>query len=194
MTKVMNQPDRDAMQAWADSLKAAAEELLRVAKAEPGDLLVVGCSTSEVHAAKIGTDSVPELGAMLAEAVLTVCREHGIHLAAQCCEHLNRALVVDADVGKERRYCRVHAIPQPKAGGSFATAVWQAMEKPWLVDRIEAEMGLDIGDTFIGMHLRPVAVPVRLGTDTIGHAHLTAARTRIPFTGGARAVYDPELL
>ncbi len=173
-----------------DELNLAAKELIEVAGLSAGDLLVVGCSTSEVAGASIGKQGSAEIANDLLRQLLPLLKEHGIYLAAQCCEHLNRALVVEKELAKQRGYEIVSALPQPHAGGSFATAVWQSMEHPVLVETISAEAGLDIGDTLIGMHLRRVAVPVRLSVKQIGEAHLTAARTRPKYIGGSRAKYQ----
>jgi len=172
--------------------REAAEELCQIAKLKPGQILVVGCSTSEVRGSKIGTDSAPETAVALFNAIHTVTQAHGLFLAAQCCEHLNRALIVEraalpfADP--------VNVVPQPKAGGSFATAAYAAFADPIAVEAIRADAGLDIGGTLIGMHLKPVAVPVRLQHRQIGEALLLAARTRPKFIGGIRAKYDEDLL
>lgn len=173
---------------------AAVAELVATARLTRGDLVVVGCSSSAIAGEWLGTSSSPEIGATVAAAVLEVLGEHGLHLAAQCCEHLNRALVVERAVASERGYERVNAVPQPKAGGSFATAVYAAFAEPVVVEFARAEAGLDIGGTLIGMHLRHVAVPLRLAANAVGEAHVTAARTRAKFVGGGRAVYDETLL
>ena len=88
----------------------------------------------------------------------------------------------------------VNVVPQPKAGGSFATAAYAAFSDPVAVEHIRADAGMDIGDTLIGMHLKEVAVPVRLSVKTVGEAPLVCARTRPKFIGGCRAVYDEHLL
>ncbi len=183
---------------WLEELKkqgeAAARELLQQAYTQPGDLFVVGCSSSEIGGEKIGTGSSLELAQAVFAGIEKAVKEKGLYLAAQCCEHLNRALVVEEEAYKAHRLKRVNAIPQPKAGGSFATAAYQAFQKPVLVEEVEAAAGMDIGGTLIGMHLQRVAVPVRLSISKIGEAGLLCARTRPPFTGGQRAVYDPELM
>lgn len=184
---------REDMDLWEDQLRTAVQELLGKSHAHEGDLLVVGCSTSEIHQAPIGSSPAPIIGEMLISALLEELEDTGVSLAAQCCEHLNRAVVVEADIARTRGFRRVNAVPQPSAGGSFATSAWKAFDEPWLVEAVECELALDIGDTLIGMHLRPVAVPVRLGVTQIGSAHLTAGRSRLPFTGGNRALYDDEL-
>ena len=175
-----------------EQIVQAVTELCDVAKLQPGNILVVGCSTSEVRGSKIGTDSAPATGEELVEAILSVLEPRGIFLAAQCCEHLNRCLILEraAAVGLEP----VNVVPQPKAGGSFATAAYHRFHDPVAVEHIRAQAGMDIGGTLIGMHLREVAVPVRLSLKAIGQAPLTAARTRPKFVGGVRAVYDESLL
>ncbi len=173
---------------------SAAKELIAQAKLKEGDLLVVGCSSSEILGEKIGTHSVLEVGVAVAEGLEKACKEAGVHYAAQCCEHLNRALILEREVAELRDYEEVNAVPQPKAGGSFATAVYQRMKKPVAVEKIAAEAGMDIGGTLMGMHLKAVAVPVRLTQKTIGSALLLAARTRPKFIGGSRAVYNEDLL
>lgn len=170
----------------------ATKELLGIAKVEPGDLLVVGCSTSEVAGSKIGSDSRPELAEKLFNGVYRAANEKSLYVAAQCCEHLNRALILEKEAARARGYEIVNVVPQPKAGGSFATMAYKYMEHPVAVEHIRAEVGMDIGDTLIGMHLRDVAVPVRLSVSRIGEAHLVCARTRAKFIGGERAVYLPE--
>ncbi len=178
-----------------DEVKAAALELAERAKLGGGSVLVVGCSTSEVLGSRIGTASVPEKGAEIVEALLEVLTPRGIFLAAQCCEHLNRALILEREaLAAAGAGDIVNVVPQPKAGGSFATAAYAAFKDPVAVEAIRADAGLDIGGTLIGMHLKPVAVPVRLSVSHIGEAILLAARTRPKFIGGARAVYDQELL
>ena len=170
----------------------AATELLEAAHLETGDLFVVGCSSSEITGGRIGKQSSMQAAQAVLEGVLPVLQAQGVSLAAQCCEHLNRAIVVERDVARERGYEIVAAVPQPHAGGSWATCCWQAFSDPVLVEEVRAEAGMDIGGTLIGMHLRRVAVPVRLSLDHIGQTILLCARTRPPFIGGARAVYSEE--
>ena len=173
---------------------AAVTELLEVAKLQAGDLLVIGCSSSEMVGEKIGTHSSVDAANALADAVLPLLNERGIAVAVQCCEHLNRALILEAAVAEKYGYEAVNVVPQPKAGGSFATAVWARLENPVAVEHIRAHAGMDIGGTLIGMHLREVAVPVRLSVKTIGEAPILCARTRPKFIGGCRAVYDDSKL
>lgn len=171
----------------------AAKELIALGGLKEGDLLAVGCSSSEIIGQKIGTQSAPEVGKEVAEGILAACTECGVFMAAQCCEHLNRALIVEQAVACRRGYPIVNVLPQPKAGGSFATAAYQLMEQPVAVEHIAAEAGMDIGGTLIGMHLKEVAVPCRLQAKSIGNALLLAARTRPKFIGGERACYNEEL-
>lgn len=168
-------------------------ELLEVSHLEKGDILVIGCSSSEVAGSKIGTFSSEEIGRCLFGTAYTILKEKGIYLACQCCEHLNRALIVERECMKEHRLCRVNAVPRLKAGGSFATAAYNGMTNPVAVETVTAQAGIDIGDTLIGMHLAPVAVPVRTKLSSIGEAHVVCARTRAKYVGGERACYDDSL-
>ena len=170
---------------------AAVRELCEKAGLRPGQILVVGCSTSEVRGSRIGTDSAPETGRVLLEAIAAELEPRGIYLAAQCCEHLNRCIIVERAAVPFLE--PVNAV-QPKAGGSFATAAYGHFQDPVAVEQIRADAGLDIGGTLIGMHLKQVAVPVRLETKRIGEALVLAARTRPKFIGGVRAQYNESLL
>lgn len=171
-----------------ESYKATIE-LLEIANPEEGDILVVGCSTSEVAGEKIGSSSVPELADEVFEGIYKAVTEKKMYLAAQCCEHLNRAIIIEKKLAKERNLEIVNVVPWPKAGGSFATSAYKNFNEPVAVEHIKAEVGMDIGDTLIGMHLKDVAVPVRLSVSKIGEAHLVCARTRAKFIGGERAHY-----
>ena len=171
----------------------AAEELITIGKLKAGDLLVVGCSTSEVAGERIGSASRPELAEEVFLGLWDAVKEHGVYLAAQCCEHLNRALILEEEAARQRGYEIVNAVPQPKAGGSFATMAYRHFTHPVAVEHIRADAGMDIGDTLIGMHLKEVAVPVRLRITQIGNAHLVCARTRPKYIGGERAHYDEQL-
>ena len=159
-----------------------------------GDILVVGCSTSEVTGNVIGTESSVEAAKYVFEGIYDVVCKNGIFLAAQCCEHLNRAIILEKEVALENRIPIVNVVPQPKAGGSFATMAYKSFREPVAVEHIKANAGMDIGDTLIGMHLEEVAVPVRLNVKSIGEAHLVCARTRAKFIGGERACYNEELM
>lgn len=170
----------------------AAAELLAAANLKPGSILVVGCSSSEIIGQTIGKCSSLEAAQTVYQGIAPVLHQAGVFLAAQCCEHLNRALILEAAavrVGAEV----VNVMPQPKAGGSFATVCWQQFEHPVALESIQADAGLDIGSTLIGMHLKRVAVPVRLNIQQIGQASLVAARTRPRYIGGPRAVYQEGL-
>ena len=170
--------------------RRATEELLEAAHLETGDIFVVGCSSSEIRGGRIGHDSSMEVAAAVLAGVLPPLQEQGVYLAAQCCEHLNRSIVIEREVAKQYGCQIVAAIPQPHAGGSWATNCWRTFKDPVLVEEVKAAAGMDIGGTLIGMHLRRVAVPVRLSLDHIGEAILLCARTRPPFIGGSRAVYS----
>ncbi len=169
----------------------SACEIINTAKLGKGDILVVGCSTSEILGEKIGTNSSLDAAKAVFLGIYKAAKESGVFVAAQCCEHLNRAVIVEkaavpfADI--------VNVVPQPKAGGSFATAAYKAFENPVAVENIKANAGLDIGFTMIGMHIKAVAVPVRLENNKIGKATVLAARSRAKFIGGERAQYDQNL-
>ena len=170
---------------------AAAREIIEVSGIKKGQILVVGCSTSEISGHKIGTDSSLSTAKEVFDGIYSAVKEKGIYLACQCCEHLNRAIITEraavpfSDI--------VNVVPQPKAGGSFATAAYAAFYDPVAVEEIRADAGLDIGFTMIGMHLKKVAVPVRLQNNKIGEATVLAARVRPKFIGGERAHYDASL-
>jgi len=170
--------------------RAVAIELLETANLEKGDILVVGCSSSEVAGQKIGTYSSEEIGKTIFKTLHEICKERGIFLAAQCCEHLNRALIIERECAKEYRIPVVCVVPQLKAGGSFATAAFSGFSNPVAVEHITAQAGIDIGDTLIGMHLQDVVVPVRTKKSEIGNAHVVCARVRPKYIGGERARYN----
>ena len=170
---------------------AAVSEIIEVAGLKAGDILVVGCSSSEIVGGKIGKNSSLEAAEAVFGEIYPVLNEKGIYLAAQCCEHLNRAIIIEEECAKARGYEIVSVIPQPKAGGSLATTAYKNFNSPVAVEEIRAEAGIDIGGTLIGMHLKRVAVPVRLSVKKIGEADIICARTRPKFIGGCRAVY-PE--
>ena len=167
----------------------AALEFVMGAKLQPGQLVVIGCSSSEMVGERIGKGSSLKAAQASYEGMAPVFQDAGIHIAAQCCEHLNRALVVEKAVAEKFGFEIVNAIPQPDAGGSFPVTVYERMAEPVLVEEIMADAGIDIGGTFIGMHLKKVAVPLRLSLSKIGQANILCARTRPKFIGGARAKY-----
>lgn len=167
-------------------------EIIEKAALKKGSILAIGCSTSEIAGSKIGTNSAPEIAEEVFRAFYDTARERGIYLAVQCCEHLNRAIVTERAAAQNLD--EVNVVPQPKAGGSMATAAYAAFEDPVVVEEIRADAGIDIGFTLIGMHLKKVAVPVRLENNKIGEALVIAARTRPKFIGGIRAKYNEDLL
>ena len=169
--------------------RTVVTELLEQANMRPGSLLVIGCSSSEMVGEKIGKGSSMDAAQAAFAGIAPVLKEQGIELAVQCCEHLNRALILERRVAEKRGYEIVNVMPQPKAGGSFAVTAWNAMEDPVAVEEVKAEAGIDIGGTLIGMHLRRVAVPVRTSLNRIGEAIVLCARTRPKFIGGSRAIY-----
>ena len=174
--------------------RQAVTELVDAAGLRAGELLVVGCSSSEMVGARIGKGSSLEAAQAAFAGIYPVLQAQGIELAVQCCEHLNRALIIESETAERYGYEPVNVLPQPKAGGSFATTCWKNFAHPVAVEHIRAHAGLDIGSTLIGMHLREVAVPVRIEQKSIGEARLTAARTRLRFIGGVRAHYQEDLL
>ena len=180
------------MRQLSEQARAVLAELKEQAKLKPGDIVVVGCSTSEIIGSKIGSNSSPDVAKTVFEALYAYAGEEGINLAFQCCEHLNRAIVVEKDVVPYLE--TVNVVPQPKAGGSMATEAYAHFKNPVVVEEIKADAGIDIGFTLIGMHLKKVAVPLRLENNKIGEAMVLAARTRPKFIGGARAAYNEDLL
>ncbi len=182
-----NKIEKDFIERVKEEAKTAVSELIEVAKLKKGSIMVIGCSTSEVTGRKIGSYSSPEVANELFNAIYSVLNEKGIYLAAQCCEHLNRSIIVEREAVPFAE--EVNVVPQPKAGGSFATAAYHAFKEPVAIEEIKADAGIDIGCTLIGMHLKKVAVPVRLSVDHIGEAIIIAARTRPKFVGGSRAIY-----
>ncbi|MDO4269315.1 MAG: TIGR01440 family protein [Eubacteriales bacterium] len=174
----------------------AAALVCDAAKLRAGDLFVVGCSSSEVLGEKIGTHSSVEAAEAVFEGIYGVLRGRDVYLAAQCCEHLNRALIVERAAYERFRLTEVNVVPQPKAGGSFATTAYRRFADPVAVEGLNqsARAGMDIGGTLIGMHIEPVVVPLRIETKRIGEAFLLCARRRPKFVGGSRAVYNEKLL
>ncbi len=184
----------NTMEEFISQIKKQAEqaitELIEVSDIKHGSILVVGCSTSEVVGSKIGTNSAYEVAEAMFEAMYPVTKEHGIYIAAQCCEHLNRALIIEREAAEKFGYEPVCVVPQPKAGGSFATTTYRHLADPVAVEHIVARAGIDIGGTLIGMHLADVAVPVRLSLNKIGEANILCAKTRAKYIGGPRAMYE----
>lgn len=175
-----------------EQAQRATEELCEKAKLKKGQILIVGCSSSEIAGHSLGSFSSPEIGKAVFEGITSVLKDKGIYLAAQCCEHLNRAIIIEGEAVKG---CEtVNVLPIVKAGGSFATAAYNAFTDPVAVEQIQADAGLDIGGTLIGMHLKRVAVPMRLNVKQIGEAPLNAARTRPKYIGGERTLYNEDLM
>ncbi len=173
-----------------NQLEKAFDELISQSVFEKGDILVVGCSTSEVLGERIGTSGSIDTATEIFRTLLSKCRENGLYLACQCCEHLNRALVVEKELAKRDRLCIVSAVPHEKAGGSFGAAAYRGFENPVLVEEISAQLGIDIGSTLIGMHMQRVCVPVRTSIKKIGEAPVTFAKVRPKYIGGERAKYS----
>jgi len=184
MSELLNKIREDA--------ENAALELCETAKLHAGQIMVIGCSSSEIEGCRIGSDSNPEIGKAVFDAVYAVLESKNIYLAAQCCEHLNRAIIIERAAVPLAE--TVNVVPQPKAGGAFATAAYHGFKDPVVLEEIRADAGLDIGSTLIGMHLKHVAVPVRLKIKKIGEASVVAARTRPKYIGGSAAIYDSELM
>lgn len=177
-----------------DEIKKQAEkvleEVIQAAGLSEGDLLIIGCSSSEICGEHIGKGSSLEAAEAVFSAIYPKIREKGIFLAAQCCEHLNRALILERRAAEKYGYEPVSVVPQPKAGGSFATTAYRNFQDPVAVEQIRAKAGIDIGQTLIGMHLKQVAVPFRPSVEKIGNAYVTAAFTRPKYIGGSRAHYE----
>lgn len=168
------------------------QELMEKIELSPSEILVIGCSTSEVSGESIGKDGSLDIAGQICGSLFKAAEIKQIYLAFQCCEHLNRALVVEKKMAKAVNLRQVWAEPVPHAGGSMATIAWSRMNQPILVETIQADAGLDIGQTLVGMHLKPVAVPVRLSRNFYGAAVITAAKTRPPLIGGSRAQYPKD--
>lgn len=173
-----------------EQARAAALELKEKANLKKGDIVVIGCSTSEVLGGRIGTIGSVEPAQQIFDGLNSVFAPEGIYIAAQCCEHLNRAIIIEEEKADALGLEKVCVVPHPHAGGSFATAAYHSFKSPAAVEEIKADAGIDIGMTLIGMHLKRVAVPLRLENNTIGEAKLNAARTRPKFIGGERAKYE----
>jgi uncharacterized protein (TIGR01440 family) len=172
------------------NLNILISELLENTDLSKGDILVIGCSSSEILGNNIGKGSSYGAAKLVFDTLYPYLQEKGIFLAAQCCEHLNRALIVEKECAQQYGYEIVSVIPQAKAGGSFATVTYENMDNPVVVEHIKAHAGIDIGDTLIGMHLRDVAVPIRLSVRKIGEANVVCAYTRPKFIGGIRSIYE----
>ncbi len=177
-----------------DQSKQVLQELILKSKLDLGNIVVVGCSTSEVMGEEIGTCSNIDVAQNLFNGFIEIINEKGLFLAAQCCEHLNRAIVVEQQIADKLNLDIVNVVPVLKAGGAFSTVCWDNFKKPVVVETIKADCGIDIGGTLIGMHIKPIVVPVRTSIRNIGCANIVCARTRPKFIGGERAKYDLNLI
>ncbi|NMB42294.1 MAG: TIGR01440 family protein [Firmicutes bacterium] len=175
------------------TLSKILQGLIKIAELQKGNILVIGCSTSEITGEKIGSASNLEIAQIIISGLLAFVREKELYLAVQCCEHLNRALVVEKECVERYNLEPVSVLPYLEAGGALATVAMEHFDEPVIVEAIAAHAGLDIGDTLIGMHLKKVAVPLRLPIKKIGKANLTLARTRPKFIGGERAKYPHDI-
>jgi uncharacterized protein (TIGR01440 family) len=180
------------LKAISQQVEQAIKDLINISQVSPGEIIVVGCSTSEVIGSEIGTASSLDAATAIFNTITEQCQKKGLYVAIQCCEHLNRALVVEKELLKQYGLEEVSVMPARKAGGALAEIAMQTFKNPIVVEHIKAHAGIDIGDTFIGMHLRHVAVPVRSAVKSIGQAHLSMARTRPKLIGGSRAAYSCE--
>jgi len=179
-------------QALESQVQQAVGSLFEVADPKPGQFFVLGASTSEVRGKDIGSAGDVQLGEAILRPVKRLTAAAGLHLAVQCCEHLNRCLVVEEETIHRHHLQRMTVVPAPKAGGAVAAFAMNSYSRPAVVREVRAHLGIDIGDTLIGMHLRPVVVPVRIKQRQVGGAHLTLARTRPPLVGGGRAQYPAD--
>ncbi|MCQ2770562.1 MAG: TIGR01440 family protein [Clostridia bacterium] len=191
MGGIVHDEDKKVINSIKNDAINVATEFASLAKLKKGQIVVIGCSTSETVGKTVGSWSVPEVGEAIFEGLHSVFSPMGVYIAAQCCEHLNRAIIVEKDAVPYADI--VNVVPQPKAGGSFATACYKNFKNPVALESIRADAGIDIGGTLIGMHLKPVAVPLRLNNSKIGQANIICARTRPKFIGGDRATYNEDL-
>ena len=194
MKDVYEIKDKALLESIKNDAEAAVSAIVSEAKLESGDLFIVGCSSSEVLGEKIGTNSSVDVADAIFKGIYGVLKDKGIFMAVQCCEHLNRAVILEKKAAKLFGYEEVNVIPQPKAGGSLGTLAFERLENAVAVEKVRADAGLDIGLTMIGMHLKEVAVPLRLPIKKIGNAPIVCARTRPKFIGGIRAKYNEDLL
>lgn len=181
------------IQIWEQNLQTILNEFLEQVALTDKNVLVIGCSTSEVIGKKIGTAGTLEVAEMIYRQLLQVQKKTGVHLAFQCCEHLNRAVVVERATLELKNLDEVTVVPARTAGGAMATYAYEQFQDPVVVEFIKADAGIDIGDTLIGMHIKHVAVPIRTSLKSVGEAHVTLAKTRPKLIGGARAVYEKKV-
>lgn len=167
----------------------ALEHLIEISNLRPGQIFVVGCSSSEIQGERIGSSTNLDIGEAVFHGLFPIIEKNRLYLAVQCCEHLNRCLVIESICAEQYGLEKVNVVPHSKAGGALATTAYHHFKEPVIVEKISAHAGIDIGDTLIGMHLRPVVVPVRCEIKEVGAAHLTLAKTRLKLIGGERAKY-----
>lgn len=180
----------ELIQVWGDQLDSILDDFSEQVSLNSRQIFVVGCSTSEVSGKKIGTAGTEQVAEMIFTKLKNFSEKNGVALAFQCCEHLNRAIVVERETAEAKNLEEVTVIPVRTAGGAMAAYAFEHFNDPVVVEHIQADAGMDIGDTFIGMHLKHVAVPIRTAQKMIGDAHVTLAKTRPKLIGGARAVYE----
>lgn len=181
--------DDEFLKCIKEQAKTATKELVEISGIKKGQIFVVGCSSSEIGGYKIGSHSVEKIAEAVFDGIYSVLSEKGIYLASQCCEHLNRAIIIEREIAEKNSLEIVNVVPCPTAGGSFATTAFTKLKDAVAVEFVKGDCGIDIGGTLIGMHLKHVAVPVRLSLDKIGNANILCARTRPKFIGGERAIY-----
>ncbi len=175
----------------------AVKEILEKARLKKGDIFVIGCSSSEILGDQIGTATNLDSANAVYDGIIPILKEAGIYAAVQCCEHLNRALVMEREAMEKYGFEQVNAIPQPNhAGGAMATVAYERFDDPVLVESVKgkADAGIDIGGTMIGMHMHSVVVPMRISLRKIGEAPIICARHRPKYVGGQRAIYDDALM
>ncbi|MEH7126062.1 TIGR01440 family protein [Bacillus sp. JJ1773] len=175
---------------WEKQLTDIIQDFGEQVSLDQRHILVIGCSTSEVAGKKIGTAGTEQVAKMIFSKLKSFSEKTGVALAFQCCEHLNRALVIERQTAEWKSLDEVTVVPVRTAGGAMATYAFEHFEDPVVVEHIKADAGIDIGDTFIGMHMKHVAVPIRTAQKSVGDAHVTLAKTRPKLIGGARAVYE----
>ena len=167
--------------------KRVTLELLQAAKLDPKDAVVIGGSTSEIVGEHLGSNTNLEVAKAVVKTIVNVLKEKDIYPVIQSCEHINRALVVEREYAKLHNLEPVNVIPVETAGGGFSTAAMEILDDPVVVERVGVDAGIDIGDVFIGMHIKNVGVVVRSDIKQIGKAHLSMIRTRLKLIGGDRS-------
>ncbi|MEH7389787.1 TIGR01440 family protein [Bacillus sp. JJ1474] len=180
----------ELIQVWEKQLTDIIQDFSEQVSLDQRHIFVIGCSTSEVAGKRIGTAGTEQVAEMIFSKLKSFSEKTGVALAFQCCEHLNRALVIERQTAERNSLDEVTVVPVRTAGGAMATYAFEHFEDPVMVEHIKADAGIDIGDTFIGMHMKHVAVPIRTAQKSVGDAHVTLAKTRPKLIGGVRAVYE----